>query len=117
VPSAVKHIVFDPVMIATSGDRLLQDAAITALKQHLIPMASLITPNLMEATVLLGCPTPETSDAMEHMVEPLMALGCQAVLIKGGHLKGEESTDILGDGGLGPPLVEVMYWAMTVADA
>lgn len=93
-----KHIVFDPVMIATSGDRLLQDAAITALKQRLIPMASLITPNLMEATVLLGCPTPETSEAMERMVEPLMALGCQAVLIKGGHLKGEESTDILFDG-------------------
>ncbi len=93
-----KHIVLDPVMVATSGDRLLRDDAIATLKARLIPMASLITPNLMEAAVLLDCPVPETSSDMEKMVEPLMALGCQAVLVKGGHLTEAESTDILFDG-------------------
>ncbi|MCK5894053.1 MAG: bifunctional hydroxymethylpyrimidine kinase/phosphomethylpyrimidine kinase [Endozoicomonadaceae bacterium] len=93
-----KHIVFDPVMVATSNDRLLQDEAITTLKKSLIPMASLITPNLKEAAVLLNCPVPKTTGAMGRMVEPLMALGCQAVLIKGGHLEEEESIDILFDG-------------------
>lgn len=93
-----KHIVFDPVMVATSDDRLLQDAAITTLRQRIIPVASLITPNLKEAAILLNCSAPKTLGAMERMIEPLMALGCQAVLIKGGHLEQKESTDILFDG-------------------
>lgn len=93
-----RPVILDPVMVATSGDQLLQDEAIATLKTRLIPIASLITPNLMEAAILLDCPAPETFRDMARIMKPLMAMGCQAVLLKGGHLTGAESTDLLFDG-------------------
>ena len=91
---AVKNIVLDPVMVAQSGDKLLQDEAVAALKQELIPLASLITPNLPEASVLLD---REIADqmALEAAAVDLGKLGCANVLIKGGHLEGETCTDCL----------------------
>jgi hydroxymethylpyrimidine/phosphomethylpyrimidine kinase len=90
----VTNIVLDPVMIATSGDKLLQDEAIDALKNLLIPMAAIITPNLPEASVLLG--REITSPAMVHeAARELCRLGCTNVLIKGGHHEGQTSDDCL----------------------
>ncbi len=87
-------IVLDPVMVAKSGDKLLRDDAVKALKDHLIPMASVITPNLPEASVLLGRDI-ETLDQMPGACEELSFLGCNTILLKGGHLKGQKSTDFL----------------------
>ena len=81
----LEHLVVDPVMVATSGDVLLQQTAIDHLRDTLIPKATLITPNLPEAAVLLDCPKPESLTEMMAMVEPLLALGAGAVLLKGGH--------------------------------
>lgn len=90
----IRTIVLDPVMIAQSGDKLLQDEAIEALKEYLIPMAELITPNLPEASVLLGRDTFTTA-AIEQATIELTSMGCRNVLIKGGHLEGEDSNDCL----------------------
>ena len=88
----VKKVVLDPVMVAQSGDKLLKDEAVTALKEELIPLADLITPNLPEAMVLLG---REISDqeAVATAARELGRLGCGHVLIKGGHMEGADSTD------------------------
>jgi hydroxymethylpyrimidine/phosphomethylpyrimidine kinase len=90
-----KHVVFDPVMVATSGDRLLAAEAVDALRTKLIPLASLITPNLPEAAALLDEPMASDEAAIESQGKRLLALGCQAVLIKGGHGQGSESIDYL----------------------
>ncbi|MTI14605.1 bifunctional hydroxymethylpyrimidine kinase/phosphomethylpyrimidine kinase [Sansalvadorimonas verongulae] len=95
---SVELLVVDPVMVATSGDKLLQDNAINTLKECLIPKATVITPNLPEAAVLLDTKVPESIEEMAAMVEPLLALGSRAVLIKGGHLGSEESVDLFHDG-------------------
>jgi hydroxymethylpyrimidine/phosphomethylpyrimidine kinase len=97
---SAKHVVLDPVMVATSGDRLLATEAIEALRTKLIPRAALITPNLPEAAALLDEPVAESAAAIERQGMRLLALGCPAVLIKGGHGQGTESTDYLfrGDG-------------------
>ncbi|WP_454620055.1 bifunctional hydroxymethylpyrimidine kinase/phosphomethylpyrimidine kinase [Bradyrhizobium cenepequi] len=92
-----KHVVFDPVMVATSGDRLLAAEAVDALRTKLIPLASLITPNLPEAAALLDEPMAPNEAAIERQGRRLLALGCQAVLIKGGHGQGSESIDYLFD--------------------
>jgi hydroxymethylpyrimidine/phosphomethylpyrimidine kinase len=89
------RIVLDPVMVATSGDRLLADDAIDGLRRLLIPTASLITPNLPEAAALLGEPIATSEAAIAAQGRRLLALGCPAVLIKGGHGEGAESTDYL----------------------
>ena len=89
------NIVLDPVMVATSGDRLLNQDAIDVLKRVLIPRAVVITPNLPEAAALLDAPLAETEDAMRGQGERLLALGARAVLIKGGHGEGSESVDLL----------------------
>lgn len=94
----VEQLVVDPVMVATSGDKLLQDEAINTLKEWLIPRATIITPNLPEAAVLLDCPIPDDMDDMEAMLVPLYNLGCQSVLLKGGHLSDNESIDLFYDG-------------------
>ncbi len=94
----VELLVLDPVMVATSGDKLLQDDAINTLKECLIPKATVITPNLPEAAVLLNCPVPQSVEEMEKLIEPLMALGSSSVLLKGGHLGGDESVDLFHDG-------------------
>src|ERR1700722_9571878 len=95
-----KHIVLDPVMVATSGDRLLNIGAVEALRRELIPIASIITPNLPEAAALLDEAVAPDAVAIQSQGQRLLALGCPAVLIKGGHGGGSESIDYLvrGDG-------------------
>ena len=88
-----KHVVFDPVMVATSGDRLLVPDAIDALRTTLIPLADLITPNMPEAAALLDEAVADSDQAIADQGRRLLALGCKAVLIKGGHGVGPESTD------------------------
>jgi hydroxymethylpyrimidine/phosphomethylpyrimidine kinase len=90
-----KHIVLDPVMVATSGDRLLAAEAVEALRRKLIPRASLITPNLPEAAALLEEPVASNEAAIEGQGKRLLSMGCPAVLIKGGHGQGAESIDYL----------------------
>ena len=92
-----QNIVLDPVMIATSGDRLLAPEAVATLKTALIPRALVVTPNLPEAAALLDEPVAEEEDAMRAQAERILALGARAVLIKGGHASGGESADILVD--------------------
>ncbi|HEX7884137.1 MAG TPA: bifunctional hydroxymethylpyrimidine kinase/phosphomethylpyrimidine kinase [Afipia sp.] len=92
---APKHVVLDPVMVATSGDRLLSRDAVDALRAKLFPRAGLITPNLPEAAALLGEAIAETDAEIERQGRALLAFGCPAVLIKGGHGHGPESTDYL----------------------
>lgn len=90
----VQHIVLDPVMVATSGDKLLQDDAIEALKTVLIPMVEIITPNRPEAEVLLGRKITSLDAAKEAALE-LAQLGCTNVLLKDGHGNGSECVDHL----------------------
>jgi hydroxymethylpyrimidine/phosphomethylpyrimidine kinase len=92
-----KHVVLDPVMVATSGDRLLAAEAVDALRTKLIPLASVITPNLPEAAALLDEGVAADEAAVERQGRQLLALGCKTVLIKGGHGKGAESIDYLVD--------------------
>jgi hydroxymethylpyrimidine/phosphomethylpyrimidine kinase len=89
------HVVLDPVMVATSGDRLLVAEAVAALRTELIPRATVITPNLPEAAALLDEPIAESESAIADQGRRLLALGCAHVLIKGGHGHGAESTDYL----------------------
>jgi hydroxymethylpyrimidine/phosphomethylpyrimidine kinase len=93
-----KHVVLDPVMVATSGDRLLASGAVDALRKKLIPRAALITPNLPEAAALLDEPVAASESGVEGQGQRLLAMGCRAVLIKGGHGEGAESTDYLVTG-------------------
>jgi hydroxymethylpyrimidine/phosphomethylpyrimidine kinase len=95
----VRKIVLDPVMVAKSGARLLRPDAVEALKQRLLPLATLITPNLPEAGDLLGIEAPGDEAGMVEAAAALRALGPSAVLIKGGHLEDADSADILDDGG------------------
>ena len=90
-----RHVVLDPVMVATSGDRLLAADAVEALRKKLVPRASLITPNLPEAAALLEEPVARGAAAIEDQGRRLLAMGCPAVLIKGGHGEGAESIDYL----------------------
>ncbi len=87
--------VLDPVMVATSGDRLLAEDAIQTLIDKLMPLATLITPNLHEAAVLLNTTTASNLEQMQLQGETLLALGARAVLMKGGHTDGENATDLL----------------------
>ena len=90
-----RQVVLDPVMIATSGDKLLAPDAIDVLKRVLMPRALVVTPNLPEAAALLDAPIADTETAMRIQGERLLALGARAVLIKGGHAVGAESVDLL----------------------
>jgi hydroxymethylpyrimidine/phosphomethylpyrimidine kinase len=92
------NYVLDPVMVATSGDVLVEDDAVAAIQRSLFPLAALATPNLDEAAVLLG---EEISDesAMKAAARKLAGMGAKAVLLKGGHLAGSDSVvDVLFDG-------------------
>jgi hydroxymethylpyrimidine/phosphomethylpyrimidine kinase len=93
--STTNHVVLDPVMVATSGDRLLPADAVEALRTKLIPRASLITPNLPEAAALLNEKVASSEAEIEHQGRRLLSMGCAAVLIKGGHGEGSESIDYL----------------------
>ena len=88
-------IVLDPVMIAKGGAALLQPDAVKTLRDRLLPMATVLTPNLPEAAHLLEVDTATTRDEMEAQGTALCALGATAVLMKGGHLKGPNSPDCL----------------------
>lgn len=83
-----RWIVLDPVMVAKSGDILVDDAGIRAVRDILVPLADVITPNLPEAAVLLDSPSPTSLDAMEAMLPGLTQLGAPYVVLKGGHLRG-----------------------------
>lgn len=95
------NVVLDPVMVSKSGDKLLQDEAVAALKERLLPLASVITPNLPEASVLLGRQI-DTQEKMEAAAADLGNLGAGNVLVKGGHLSSGQSLDLLyeSDGGV-----------------
>jgi len=90
-----RQVVLDPVMVATSGDRLISPQAIDVLRRVLIPRALVITPNLPEAAALLDCPIARSEDEMRAQAVRLVERGARAVLIKGGHGEGEESVDLL----------------------
>ena len=91
------QVVVDPVMVATSGARLLEEDALHALRTRLLPLATVATPNLPEAELLLGRKIPDL-EAMAEAAAALRALGASAVLLKGGHLQGGgEVVDILAD--------------------
>ncbi|MEJ2222521.1 MAG: bifunctional hydroxymethylpyrimidine kinase/phosphomethylpyrimidine kinase [Desulfobacterales bacterium] len=89
-----RKIVLDPVMVAQSGDKLLQDDAIEAIKTHLMPLADVVTPNIPEASVLCGRQLKQWSD-IESATETLARHGSRSILIKGGHGDQNESTDLL----------------------
>ncbi|MCJ2067162.1 bifunctional hydroxymethylpyrimidine kinase/phosphomethylpyrimidine kinase [Methylobacterium sp. J-088] len=88
-------VVLDPVMVATSGDRLIADDAVATLRDRLLAQADLITPNLPEAAVLLGESVAEDPATAAAQARRLLALGARAVLIKGGHGTGRDSIDHL----------------------
>jgi hydroxymethylpyrimidine/phosphomethylpyrimidine kinase len=90
-----RPLVLDPVMIATSGDPLLQPSAVEALKAELMPLADCVTPNLQEAAALTGADVAANEAEMRRQAEALLALGARSVLIKGGHGEGPESVDLL----------------------
>jgi hydroxymethylpyrimidine/phosphomethylpyrimidine kinase len=92
-----KTIVLDPVMVATSGDRLLTTDAMKALRMTLMPRATVVTPNLPEAAALLDLPIAGGEVEMEAQARGILALGAQSVLIKGGHGTDAESVDLLVD--------------------
>ena len=92
-----QNIVLDPVMVATSGDRLIAADAVDALRRLLIPRALVITPNLPEAAVLLDGALARDESEMAAQAKALLALGPRAVLIKGGHGEARESVDLLAD--------------------
>jgi hydroxymethylpyrimidine/phosphomethylpyrimidine kinase len=95
----VRHVVLDPVMVATSGDRLLAEDAVEALRAKLVPRATILTPNLPEAAALLNEAMATSEAAIESQGRRLLALGCPAILIKGGHGQGAESIDYFVRGG------------------
>lgn len=90
VADAIEHhrppfVVIDPVAFAKSGDRLLGHDAEAALRERIVPLADLLTPNLHEAAALLGVALPSTPQSQEHAAAELLKLGARAVLVKGGH--------------------------------
>lgn len=95
---SARNVVFDPVMVAASGDPLIADAAVEALTTRLFPIADLITPNLAEAARLSGTAMAKDEDEMAEQGRVLMGLGARAVLVKGGHGEGPEAVDILVSG-------------------
>ncbi len=91
-------LVVDPVMVAKGGAPLIEPGAIAALKDRLVPRAAVLTPNLPEAEILLGR-TIGSLAAMRGAAEELLALGCRAALLKGGHLAGSTVYDVLATAG------------------
>ena len=91
----IANIVLDTVMIAKGGHPLLKADAVSAIRDLLLPLATIITPNLPEAAALLDCSEAKNEDEMQRQGYELLKLGCQAVLMKGGHLPSQESPDYL----------------------
>lgn len=92
---SLPYVVLDTVMLAKSGDALLAPEAVASIRHQLLPLVSIITPNLPEAAALLDCEPAENERQMREQGQALLAMGCQAVLMKGGHLSEEESPDWL----------------------
>ena len=92
----IDMIVVDPVMVAKGGDRLLEEEAVDALRTQLLPLATVVTPNVPEAEVLVGH-TINDMDDMKEAAEEIVKMGASSAVVKGGHLKGP-ATDILYDG-------------------
>ena len=90
-----QFLVVDPVMVATSGDLLLKESAISTLKSELLPLADLITPNLPEGAALIGTSVPLDENEMQSMISELRQLNVNAVLLKGGHLEEDENSNDL----------------------
>ena len=88
-------VVLDPVMVATSGDKLLQDEAIAVVRERLMPLADVITPNVPEAAVLLGTSPATDDNGVIAQAKALVAAGARAALVKGGHLSDDRVTDAL----------------------
>lgn len=89
------NVILDPVMVATSGDRLISDETVGRMKDRLIPLALVLTPNLPEAAVLLGDDVARTEADMQDQGRRLLALGSRTVLLKGGHADGPDSVDLV----------------------
>jgi hydroxymethylpyrimidine/phosphomethylpyrimidine kinase len=94
----LEQYVLDPVMVATSGDLLLETGAVDVLRSELLPLSRIVTPNLPETALLLDAPLG-SPDEMADAARALVAFGAGAALIKGGHLDGPEVVDVLFDGG------------------
>ena len=97
VAHGLDRYVLDPVMVATSGDRLLEPEAVAEVRDRLVPLAAVVTPNLPEAALLAGRPV-ESLDDMRAAARELVRRGAGAALVKGGHGAGEEVVDLLLDG-------------------
>jgi hydroxymethylpyrimidine/phosphomethylpyrimidine kinase len=91
----IKTVVIDTVMVAKGGHLLLKSDAVAAIRELLLPLATIITPNLPEAATLLDCDEAKTEEEMQIQGYELLKLGCKAVLIKGGHLSSNQSPDYL----------------------
>ena len=91
------NLVVDPVMVAKSGDRLLREDAVAALRELLLPLATVVTPNLPEAEALTGRPIRSDED-VRWAAEEIVGLGARAVVVKGGHRESTEAVDVLYDG-------------------
>ena len=90
----VSNLVVDPVFVSKHGHPLLQEDAVDALRTRILPLATLVTPNLHEAAGLAGMPV-RTEEDMERAGRAILELGTGAVLVKGGHLEGDQATDLL----------------------
>jgi hydroxymethylpyrimidine/phosphomethylpyrimidine kinase len=95
----IERVVLDPVMVATSGDRLIAEETVAVLVRELFPRATVVTPNLDEAALLLGRPL-DRAEGLERAAQDLLALGARAALLKGGHLPGVEVADLLARPGM-----------------
>jgi hydroxymethylpyrimidine/phosphomethylpyrimidine kinase len=91
---SIPNLVVDPVSVSKHGHPLLAEDAIGALRTEILPLATLVTPNLPEAALLAGFPV-QTRDDMEQAGVAILKLGARAVLVKGGHLEGSDATDLL----------------------
>ena len=93
-----KNIVLDPVMVAKSGDRLLEEDAVDSLKKFLFPLADIITPNISEAADLLSKTEIEIANNMEDAAKDLFSLGAKTIFLKAGHLKNDTCRDVFYNG-------------------
>ena len=92
-----KNLVVDPVMVSKSGYDLLRSDAVTVIREALLPLATVVTPNIHEAECLTGI-SVETLEQAKEAAWRLHKMGCRAVLVKGGHLSDQRATDVLFDG-------------------
>lgn len=97
------NVVLDPVMVAKSGDKLLHDEAVEALRDHLLAKARIITPNIPEAMVLTGRASPSDKIELIDCAQALLSFGSEWALLKGGHLRGSQCHDVL----VGPTGAEI----------